>query len=138
MVTEFTTASHALAENAISELVPSDYGFHIIKRYPFGAEFIKENIDEYSGNAGMEAFTEELTKFMENVEIVYTKAYEELDIHKILGVDKTNGAAAGDAATGEEHSADDGHDHGAEDEGEASAEGATEGGIEVGTAVPAQ
>ena len=91
----------------------------------------------------MESFAEELTKFMENVEIEYTKAYDELDIHKILGVEKTNGAAAGDA---EEHSADDGHDHSADAEGEAegdaSAEGdaqaATEGGIEVGTAVPAE
>ncbi len=139
MVTEFTTASHALAENGVSELVPSDYGFHIIKRYPFGAEFIKENLDEYSGNAGMNAFAEELTKFMENVEIEYTKAYEEIDVHKILGVEKTNGAAVGDA---EEHSADDGHDHGtegeAEGEADASAEGETEGGIEVGTAVPAE
>ncbi len=135
MVTEFTTASHALAENAVSELVPSDYGFHIIKRYPFGAEFIKENLDEYSGNAGMNSFAEELTKFMENVEIEYTKAYEELDVHKILGVEKTNGAATGDTG---EHSADDGHDHGTETEGEASADAATEGGIEVGTAVPAE
>ena len=137
MVTEFTTASHALAENAVSELVPSDYGFHIIKRYPFGAEFIKENLDEYSGNAGMDSFAEELTKFMENVEIEYTKAYEELDIHKILGVEKTNGAAAGDAS--EEHSTDDGHDHSAESEGtDASADATTESGIEVGTAVPVQ
>ena len=140
MVTEFTTASHALAENAVSELVPSDYGFHIIKRYPFGADFIKENLAEYSDNAGMNSFAEELTKFMENVEIEYTKAYEELDIHKILGVEKTNGAASGDA---EEHSADDGHNHGEEAEGEADApaEGenaSSEGGIEVGTAVPAE
>jgi len=139
MVTEFTTASHALAVNAVSDVVPSSFGFHIIKRYPFDAAYITENIDTYSYSAGSTAFAEQLTAYMEDVEVEYTAAYDKVDVHEILGVEKTNGAAAG-VTDGGEHSADDGHDHGAEAEGEAETEGdaEAEGGIEVGTAVPVQ
>lgn len=129
MIKEFSDASNALAVNAVSGVVPSSYGFHIIKRYPFDAAYITEHIDEYSYNVGATAITEQLMAAVENVEIEYTSAYDNFDIHAVFGVEKTLGAG-----TGEEHYEGDGHDHSAE--GEAAPE--TEGGIEVGEAVPAQ
>lgn len=129
MVIEFTDASHALAENAVSGVVTSDFGFHIIKRYPFGAEYIKENHEQYAGYVAINLFAEEVAKFMQDVEVEYTKAYDEIDVHGILGVEKTLGAGSSSA----EHSEDDGHDHGTDTEGES--DDTAEGGIESGEAV---
>lgn len=132
MIKEFSDASNALAVNAVSGIVPSSYGFHIIKRYPFDAAYITEHIDEYSYSAGSNVFAEQLTKFMETVEIEYLPGYDKVDVHGILGVEKALGAGV-DVT---EHSEGDGHDHGAE--GESAESEATDGGIEVGEAVPAQ
>lgn len=127
MVTEFTDASHALAENGVSGVVTSSFGFHIIKRYPFGAEYIKENYEQYASYVAFNLFQQEIVDFMQNVEVEYTKAYDEIDIHAILGVEKTLGAGS----TSGEHSEGDGHDHGTDAEGGNTAEG----GIESGEAV---
>ena len=38
MVTEFYEGTKALAENGISEVIPSSYGYHVIKRIPLNVE----------------------------------------------------------------------------------------------------
>ena len=132
MITEFTEASFKLAENGVSGLVPSTYGFHIIKRYPLNKEYALANYQSFSGEFAMVAFSEEMAKYMETITVERTAAYDSIDVHKVLGVEKALGAGV-DVT---EHSEDDGHDHSAE--GEAAEGEATEGGIEVGEAVPAQ
>lgn len=129
MVTEFTTASHALEVNGVSDIVPSDFGFHVIKRYPFDEAYITEHYTEYSMAAADTAFAEELTAFMENIEVEYTDAYDEIDVHAIFGVEKANGADTG-TADGEEHFEGDGHDHSADAEGEGDADAEGDAGIE--------
>lgn len=132
MITEFTEASFKLAENGVSGLVPSTYGFHIIKRYPLNKEYALANYQSFSGEFAMVAFSEEMAKYMETITVERTAAYDNIDVHKVLGVEKALGAGV-DVT---EHSEGDGHDHSAE--GEAAEGEATEGGIEVGEAVPAQ
>ncbi len=122
MVKEFTEASHALAENAVSNVVTSSFGFHIIKRYPFGAEYIKENYEQYASYAAIDLLTQEISNFMQNVEVEYTDAYDEIDIHEILSVEKTLGVET----PSESHSYDDGHDHSTQAEGGDNAEGGIE------------
>lgn len=132
MVTEFTEASFKLAENGVSGIVPSTHGFHIIKRYPLNKEYVLANYQSFSGELAMVAFSEEMTKYMETMTVERTAAFDEIDVHSVLGVEKALGAGV-DVT---EHSEDDGHDHSAE--GEAADGEATDGGIEVGEAVPAQ
>ena len=131
MITEFTEASHALAVNAVSGVVPSTYGFHIIKRYPFDEAYITANYAEYEDVSAMENFAQKITECMQNIEIEYTKAYDKIDVHAIFGVEKPLGGAASG-----EHSEDDGHDHSADAEGDAETGDTADGGIEVGEAVP--
>ncbi|MBQ4545507.1 MAG: peptidylprolyl isomerase [Oscillospiraceae bacterium] len=131
MITEFTEASHALAVNGVSGVVPSPYGFHIIKRYPFDEAYITANYAEYEDVSAMDIFGQKMSEFMQNVEVEYTKAYDKIDVHAIFGVEKPLGGAASG-----EHSEDDGHDHSADAEGDAEAGDTADGGIEVGEAVP--
>ena len=110
MVKEFSDASNALAVDAVSDIVRTSHGFHIIKRYPLTEEFVKENEETYVNLFAFSQMTAELTKAMEEIEVEKTKAYEELDLYEIFDAEKTLGAGI------EEHSADDGHNHEAEPE----------------------
>ena len=110
MVKEFSDASNALAVDAVSDIVRTSYGFHIIKRYPLTEAFVKENEETYVDLFAFSQMTAELTKVMEEIEVVKTKAYDEFDIHAVFDVEAPLGAGI------EEHSADDGHNHEAEPE----------------------
>ncbi len=106
MVAEFTNASIALPVDGVSGLVKSDYGYHIIKRYPLTKEYIEANLDLYSGTFATPLLAEKIAEFNESVEIVKTSNYDKINLHKILGVEEKLGV--------EEHSEDDGHDHSAD------------------------
>ncbi|MBR5543605.1 MAG: peptidylprolyl isomerase [Oscillospiraceae bacterium] len=110
MVKEFTDASNALSENGVSGIVASDYGFHIIKRYPFGKDYIIENSAKYSYIADTKIASQKVAEKAQTIQPEKTAAYEKLDLYKILGVEKK----LGEGVNVEEHSEDDGHDHGAE------------------------
>lgn len=110
MVKEFSDASNALAVDAVSDIVRTSHGFHIIKRYPLTEEFVKENEETYVNLFAFSQMTAELAKAMEEIEVEKTKAYDEFDIHAVFDVEAPLGAGI------EEHSADDGHNHEAEPE----------------------
>ncbi len=58
MVPQFEEAAFALEENAVSGIVETSYGYHIIKRLPF--EVTDEKIAQYSENAKTAAQSEKL------------------------------------------------------------------------------
>jgi len=109
MVQEFTTASVALPVGGVSDIVKSDFGFHIIKRYPISAEHIATDFEGFKAQLGGAIFTEEVMKFMETVEVERTAAYDEFDVHKVFGAEKTLGA-------GVDEESHEGHDHASEGE----------------------
>ncbi len=129
MVAEFTAASNALAVDGVSDVVKTSHGYHIIKRYPLTEEYLNENAETYVDMFAYSAFGEKMSETMQSAEIEHTKAYDEIDLYEVFGVEKPLGAGA--EAEGE-HSEGDGHDHGTEGEADAL------GGIEQGEVVPAQ
>ncbi len=109
MVAEFTEASTPLAIGGVSDIVKSEHGFHIIKKYPISAEHIATDLAGFTSQVGSAIFGEKVMAFAETLEIEYTDAYEKLDLHKILGADKPLGADV-------EEESHEGHDHEAEGE----------------------
>lgn len=62
MVESFETASLNLAEGEVSEPIATDYGYHVIKRYPIGTV---SDMDLSMGNALTTHYQEEITKLFQ-------------------------------------------------------------------------
>ena len=111
MVAEFTAASVALEVGGVSDIVPSSYGFHIIKRYPMSAEHIATDLEGFTSQLGNALVGQVLSERIESIEVEYTKEYEKIDLYEILNAEKT----IGDDVAAEED-AHEGHDHDSEGE----------------------
>ncbi len=84
MVSEFTAGSIALEVGGVSAPIKTDYGFHIIKRYPIDVESINANFNEFQSEFTQLAVTEVLNEYLQKTTPVYPEGYEEIDLHDVF------------------------------------------------------
>ena len=85
MYQEFEDASVALEENAVSEIVESQSGYHIILRLPINADDIY--VGEYTLRyvAASELYSNMLADWLESADVEYTELGESIDLNDLFG-----------------------------------------------------
>lgn len=90
MVAEFEDATKALEPGAISEIVESSYGYHIIMRLPLDPDMLME-ADPYGGEgyslryvAAISVYETLVGEWKENAEVVWEPEFENIDTVEIF------------------------------------------------------
>ena len=90
MVQEFETAAMELEDYALSDIVETNYGYHILMRFPLSADAIVEfsNTDGTARTAKMLAanqeYSEKLQELSDSLELSWLPGYEEPDLQSFL------------------------------------------------------
>ena len=83
MVTEFYDGAKALAEDEVSGLVKSDYGYHIIKRVPLDVDGQFENYKGMLTTAVAGTMDDLLTQWMQEADVQTTETYDEITYQNV-------------------------------------------------------
>lgn len=115
MVTEFYDGAKALAEDEVSGLIKSDYGYHIIKRVPLDVDGQFENYKGMLTTAVAGTMDDLLTQWMQEADVQTTETYDEItyqnvrdylpaEVQEILNAE--DAASADDAAATDDAAAE--------------------------------
>lgn len=78
MVPEFETAAFALAENEVSDIVETNYGYHIIRRLPIDAAYVDQNLTSLMSDTIIAKVDADLNAIVEKLTVTFSDAYEKV------------------------------------------------------------
>lgn len=84
MVTEFEEGTKALEPNAISGIIESPYGYHIILRLPITPDTLYDGGYSFRYMASTYAFDSMASEWFTTAEIVYSEGFEEIDFDSLF------------------------------------------------------